>query len=331
MTDKPTILVFIPDPIFAKVISPESLRTLAGFAEVRRAKDWADMDDTQLQALFEGVDGVLTSWGVHPFPSKAFLECPTVKILSHAAGGVRWAPRAALEKGVVFTNASRAMAPQLAELCLTFALMGIHNVLELVQPDRVVNSVKPFRRAKLRGKRVGLVGFGWIARSFVEFLKPFDVDVLAYDPYVPDEVMHGYGVTPAALHDIFTRSDIVSIHAGLTDESRKMIGADLLSKLKDSSVFINTSRGPVVDHDALIEELRKKRFIAFLDVTDPEPLPEGHELFSMSNVILSYHRAASRDEPGYEVGNAAVGELKRFFSGEPLVHEVKLEWYDRMT
>jgi len=329
--EKPRVLVLIPDHVYSHVISSEAESLLRSFADVTRLRDWAKLPGEEVAAAFREADGVLTSWGVHPFPAEAFLASDRVRILSHAAGGVRWVPREALEKGVVVTNASEVMAPRIAEICLTYALMGLHNVLQLIDPARTVNEAEPFRRSKLVGKTVGLVGFGWIARNFVRLLTPFDVRVLAYDPYVSDEVMAQAGVEPASLERIFRESRVVSIHAGATEETRGMIGAELLSLIQDSAVFINTARGQVVDHDSLVAELRKRRFIAYLDVTDPEPLPDGHELRSMPNVVLTRHQGGSVDEPIYEVGDAAIGDLKRFFSGEPLLHVVKLEWYDRMT
>ncbi|MDO8587420.1 MAG: hydroxyacid dehydrogenase [Armatimonadota bacterium] len=333
MTDsRPEIVILIPQHVYARVISPEAEQVLHAFADVTRAESWEHLSETDAEALFRDVDGVLTSWGIHPFPAKGFLASRRVKILSHAAGGVRWAPREALERGVVVTNASEAMAPRVAEMCLAFALMGLHNVLELTEPPvRRIFSEGGFQRAGLYGKTVGLVGFGWIARNLARLLTPFGVRLLAFDPYVSGEVMAQYGVLPVDLEQIFRESRVISIHAGATDETRGMIGDELLNLIQDSAVFINTARGSVVDHDALTAELRKRRFLAFLDVTDPEPLRDDHELRSLPNVILTGHRAGATDEPIFEVGDAAIGDLKRFFAGEPLLHEVKLEWYDRMT
>ncbi|MDO8683570.1 MAG: hydroxyacid dehydrogenase [Armatimonadota bacterium] len=327
----PNILVLIPQHVYGQVISPETEKLLHSFANVRRAEPWKDKSEDELNEMFEGIDGVLTSWGVHPFPGKAFLASDNVKILSHAAGGVRWVPREALEKGIIITNASEAMSPRISEMCLTYALMGLHNVQELLHLREKISDAQPFFRRRLIGKTVGMVGFGWIARNFAKYLAPFDVKILAYDPYVSDEILAGHGAERADLERIFRESAVVSIHAGATDETRGMIDAKLLKSIQDSAVFINTARGPVVDHDALTEELRKGRFVAYLDVTDPEPLPADHPLNFMPNVMLSGHKAGSTDEPVIEVGDAAVGELKRYFSGEPLKYEVKMEWYDRMT
>ncbi|MDQ3043929.1 MAG: C-terminal binding protein [Chloroflexota bacterium] len=144
----------------------------------------------------------------------------------------------------------------------------------------------------LRELTLGIIGFGRIGRSVAMRAAPFGLDLITADPYAdPGEVMAS-GVELVSLDELLARSDIVTIHCPLTPETRGLIDAAALSRLKPGAAIVNTARGPIVDLGAAIDALRTGRLAAAaLDVVDPEPLPANSPLYTLPNVILTPHAA----------------------------------------
>ena len=144
----------------------------------------------------------------------------------------------------------------------------------------------------LFGKTIGLVGFGRIARNVAERLLPFGVSLLAFDPLVAPEAMAERNVEAVDLPELLAASDIVSVHTPLLDSTRHLIGKEELARMKPTAFLINTSRGPVVDTQALVPALRDGVIAgAALDVLEAEP-PEDDPLIGMPNVIVTPHSAS---------------------------------------
>lgn len=165
---------------------------------------------------------------------------------------------------------------------------------------------------------VGLIGFGRIARRVTELLKPFRVqEILAYDPYVDQEIMAQCGVTKTALEDLLVNSDIVSLHVRYTGSNRKMFGEREFRLMKPGSIFINTARGELVDEEALYEALKRGRpAFACIDTFCHEPWEGRHPFAELDNVLLTPHIAgASRST--VEVGAREVaGRIAAYFGDQ---------------
>jgi D-3-phosphoglycerate dehydrogenase / 2-oxoglutarate reductase len=144
----------------------------------------------------------------------------------------------------------------------------------------------------LRGERLGLVGFGAIARLVARKAAAFDLDVCAYDPFAPDQAFIDAGVMRVELDTLLATSDYVSLHAPLLPGTRHLIGAAQLARMKPGAFLINTSRGALIDEMALVATLRDRRIAgAALDVFEHEPLAPDHPLLRMENVIVTPHSA----------------------------------------
>ncbi|MCZ6605591.1 MAG: 2-hydroxyacid dehydrogenase [Alphaproteobacteria bacterium] len=141
----------------------------------------------------------------------------------------------------------------------------------------------------VQGKTIGLIGLGRIARGVVRRLAGWNVEIIAYDPYIAGDTVPD-GVRMVDLHDLLRQSDAVSVHVAMTSETRAMIGAHELSLMKPSSYLINTARGAAIDEDALVDALANKRIAgAAIDVFVQEPLPHDHRLRKFDNAILTQH------------------------------------------
>jgi len=172
---------------------------------------------------------------------------------------------------------------------------------------------------ELAGKRVLIIGAGSIGTALARRLAPFEVDLtLLARQARPESGIHGVGELP----ELLPHADIVVLLLPLTPATAGLVDATFLAALPSGALLVNGGRGPVVDTEALTEELATGRICAALDVTDPEPLPAGHPLWSMPNVLITPHVAGS--VPGFQprVYQLIRAQLQRLVTGEPLVNIV---------
>jgi len=183
----------------------------------------------------------------------------------------------------------------------------------------------------LLDQTIGLVGFGMVAKYLVGMLKPFRVKIKVYDPYVTDDVFALYGVEKASLLEVMTEAKIISVHAAKAPSTYHIIHKEVIKKIPDGTLFVNTSRGSIIDEAALAEELTTGRFKAVLDVFEEEPLPIDSKLRGLSNVILIPHMAGPTVDRRPFITLALIEDIKNFFAGKPMNHEIGREYAMSMT
>jgi phosphoglycerate dehydrogenase-like enzyme len=178
----------------------------------------------------------------------------------------------------------------------------------------------PVGLEELTGKRVLLVGHGAIGKEIERMLAPFHVEMVRVARTARTEpLVH----TVAELDSLLPQAEIVILILPSTPESHHLIGRRQLALMSQGALLVNAARGPIVDTDALIEALHAGRIRAALDVTDPEPLPEGHPLWSCPNLLLTPHVAGSTPQFAPRALGIAAGELRRYIAGEPLKNAVQ--------
>lgn len=200
----------------------------------------------------------------------------------------------ATRRRIVVANTPAAHSDGVSDHVIALLLALTRRVAEL---DRAVRQgrwgqvpVQPLN--DVRGRTLGLVGFGHAAREVVRKLSGFEMRVLAHDPYVAAATMEALAVTAAGLRDVLAESDYVSLHCPLTPQTRHLIGARELQLMKPTAVLLNTSRGPVIDEPALVQALREGWIAAAgLDVLEQEPPAADHPLFGLDSVIVTPHVA----------------------------------------
>ncbi len=202
---------------------------------------------------------------------------------------------ACTDANVALVNAPGALRFPAASAALMFLLVLSKRLWEL---DRLVRQGRWDLRADVmgiepRGRTLGIVGFGTIGRELARLVAPLGMRLLAYDPYADAEEAQSLDVTLVSMDMLLKKSDFVSLHCPLTEETRGLIGASELASMKPTAYLINMARGPVVDHQALVTALGDQQIAgAGLDVFYQEPLPPGDPLTKMDNVVLSPHWAA---------------------------------------
>ncbi len=208
----------------------------------------------------------------------------------------------AARRGIVVANTPAALSDGVSDhlIALLFAVM--RRVAEL---DRAVRLGRwgqvPARPLNgVRGRTLGLIGFGHVAREIVRKLSGFEMKVLAHDPYVAPETMAAHGVRAAHLEELLAEADYLSLHCPLTAETRHLLGEQELRRMKPTAVLLNTARGAVIDERALVRALREAWIAAAgLDVLEHEPPAPDDPLLGLPNVVLTPH-AAGQSADGME-------------------------------
>jgi D-3-phosphoglycerate dehydrogenase len=169
---------------------------------------------------------------------------------------------------------------------------------------------------RLSNQTLGLIAFGEIARRFAEKVSGYEIDLLAYDPYVSIDEMTPYDVEKVSFEALLAESDIISAHAPLTDETEYLIDADAFDSLESGSIVINTARGGIIDSDALYEALTDGTVAAAgLDVQEQEPLDES-PLFDLQNVILTPYTAWYSEESRRELARSVTNDVVEVLRGD---------------
>jgi phosphoglycerate dehydrogenase-like enzyme len=258
----------------------------------------------RLAEFVPGLDALIVSYGSPRVTDDILGAAPGLVVVGDTHGdrsGARIDVVAAARRGILAVDTTNGSSDPVAEWALALILIGLRNAGayfrrliagDVLWPDRDVLLTEPgFLNGELTGKTVGLIAAGNIGRRLVELLAPFHVNVLVYDPHAPIELADAYGFEFASLPVVLAESDAVVCLVPLTSDTRGMLGAEQFAALRDGAVFVNVSRGAVVDTDALVAALEGGRFIACLDVVEPEPLAVESPLRAMPNVFLSPHIA----------------------------------------
>lgn len=321
---RPTILFTTERCPVRDVYFPrEVLEELEALGEVRYHEGDRPLTEEQLRDLLPGVDVCLTHWRCPRFTPRVLEGADRLRLIAHAGGSVAdLVSPEVFKRGITVTSVNAVMSRHVAEGVLTYLLADLHLIIERSELVRrggwLTEDLKP--TPSLSTVVLGLVGLGQVGRNLLDLLRPFGTRVLVFDPYVPAEELRDLGVEPMGLDELLSASDVVSVHASLTPETRGLLDARRLSLLRDGALLVNTARGGVLDGEALLAELRSERIRAVLDVFEPEPLPPDDPLRSLKAATLYPHVAGA--SAGVELAQLAVAEVARFTRGEPVAHPI---------
>lgn len=291
---------------------------------------WTQWEDLKLPAGFESLSprtapldgenlGAITFF-VPPYMGgrKALLpilRMPNLRVVQLPYAGYENALEF-MRPGLIMCNASRVHDDSTAELAVGLTIASLRGF-----PDFVRNQIRGewirSRRKSLSDSRIGIVGFGSIGKRIKENLSGFAVEVIPFTRSGSDG-----SKKMSELDAELPNLDVVILSMPLNEDSRHLFDAKRLARMKDGALLVNVARGPVVDTDALIEELNSGRILAALDVTDPEPLPKDHPLWTAKGLLISPHIGgeSSAFEPRFR--KLLEDQLQRLSKGEPLMNVV---------
>ncbi len=279
---------------------------------------------------------LIVSMGAPRVTAPIMDACPNLRFIGELEGD-RFASRidveAAWQRGIRTVDTTNGSSYGVSEWALTLMLLGLRNAgaqfRDVQQRAPWFHSVpweeRRFKPDELTGRTVGLIGCGIIGRRLLELLEPFRCRVLIHDPYVPRELADVYDVTFTSLDNVLSLTDVVVCLAPITPATHKMLGARELGLIRDGGVFVNVSRGQIVDSDALIAEVASERMVACLDVFDPEPIPEDSPIRDLRNALVTPHSAAATASTRGRNIAIMADELERFLAG----HETRYDLLPR--
>jgi phosphoglycerate dehydrogenase-like enzyme len=260
----------------------------------------------------EGVEFVVPEGGVG---TDRLADLPDLKVVQVLSAGVDWVSEHVPE-GVTLCNAGDARSPAVAQWVVAAILADLIG-FQRAERARLARSWEHWQPRELAGKRVVIVGYGSIGRAVERRLVPFGVRV----GRVARSARHG--VEPVErLAQAVEGADAVVVLAPLSDSTRGLVDAEVIAHMKEGALLVNAGRGPVVDTNALVAAVRAGHIRAALDVTDPEPLPADHVLWTLDGVFITPHNAGDTPEAELAAHALARAQMLRYRAGMPLHHVV---------
>ncbi|MFC1461260.1 hydroxyacid dehydrogenase [Verrucomicrobiota bacterium] len=331
---KPRIAVLLSKSRKTDCISKEDFNRLTGFSEIL-------YDDSETIAaercvqLLQDVDACITGWGTPSFPEHSLDGASRLKLIAHSAGSVKAllanVKDSIMQKNIIVTNAVVSLGIAVAEFTLGMILMTMKRAwwFSRLTSRGKWREQEEFERVKEPyGAFIGIIAASNVGRHLIRLLEPFDVTILVYDPYLSNKDAEGLGVRKVPLEELLRLSDVVSIHAPATEQTRHMIRTKQLRLMKPGAILVNTARGSIIHEDELIEELATGRITACLDVIDPEPPLPSSPLRQMPNVILTPHIAGAASENRFRNGRYTIDDLEQYFRDGSVSHPVNFEHWD---
>lgn len=283
--------------------------------------------------ILKQADIIFSGWGC-PKIDKAFLDvAQNLKAVFYGAGSIRclvsdefW------NRDIVVCSAGSANAIPVSEYCLSQILFGLKCGYQFINAYKTEkkHTVIPVRG--LYGATVGIVSAGTIGKLVMKKLSEFDVNILVYEEYLSEEEAKEYNAKKATLEEIFSQSDVVSIHTADIPANHGLINGKLISMMKPYTTLLNSSRGVIINEPEMIDVLNKRDdIVAILDVTNPEPPREDSPLWNMDNVILTPHIAGSMVNECKRHGDFMFEEMMHYLNGEELKSAVSFERFQYMA
>lgn len=283
--------------------------------------------------LAADADVLITCWGTCKYHKEDVRRMPSLKLIAHFAGSV--APvvdQSVYETDVRVISGNDVFAKSVAEGCLCYtlaALRRLEHYMDVMRTGGFKETV--FNNRGLFGKKLGIVGFGAIARHYLNLVRWFDLEVLIYSSHLTDEEAAQYGGRTASLEEIFSECDVISIHASNTPKTRGMITRELMEKLKPDALLVNTARGAVIDEPAMFEMLLAGKFYAALDVYAEEPPAPDAPIRQCKNALLMPHMGGPTMDMRSIVALEVSKDIARLGRGEALQYEISAAAAARMT
>ncbi|GAA0821970.1 hydroxyacid dehydrogenase [Streptosporangium amethystogenes subsp. fukuiense] len=299
--------------------------------------------DERVIESFDGpldVEILITGWGCPRIDADVLAAAPRLRAVVHAAGSVKGHLTAEVfDRGIAVSSAAEANARPVAEFTLAMLVLAAKQAIVKARAystrgwsgDPLPGVATPSEGGGLIGAVVGVIGASRVGRLVMERLRDHGAHILLSDPYISPAQAADLGARPVPLDDLCREAELVTVHAPALPETRGLLDERRLALLRDGAVLVNTARGSLIDTDALVRHCATGRIGAVLDVTDPEPLPFGHPLLALPNVLVTPHLSGARGRELRRLGEFAVAEVERLARGLPLRGAVRPADLDRIA
>jgi len=340
-SNKPKLLIAMRSELPEGFFGPREWARLTAMTDVIPGFPYTDFDTAEGAAALSDADILLAAWGTPSLTRERLSRAPKLKMIAYAASSVRTVtpPEFWEASGILVTTAASAMAVPVAEFTYAAIIMCGKDVFRLRDEHRAERGTGGF--GSRRGmnlphlgsysRRIGLVGASRIGRLVIEMLARGNFEIGVYDPFLSEAEAVALGTVKMDLHALLAWSDVVSLHAPILPETHHMIGGRELALMADHAVFINTARGFLVDHEALLAEAQSGRLRILIDTPEPEPLPTDSPFYDLPNVVLTPHIAGALGNELRALSELAITEIERFVAGLPPLHPVFKQDLERVA
>lgn len=323
------------DKIFS-VYDTETVCELQKLTNIEN-KIYKKEDVISLPDEFSDVDMVFSTWGMPCFTEDEIKTCfPSLKCVFYGAGTVQSFARPFLNCGVKVFSAWAANAVPVAEYTVAQIILSnkgyfLSNRLYHTQGNKAAKDA--FKKCNGNyGETVGIIGAGMIGKLVIEMLKQYKLNVIVFDPFLPEEKAKELGVEKCELVELFERAFVVSNHLANNEQTKGMLHYDHFRRMRENAVFINTGRGAQVVEDDLVRVLQERPDLtALLDVTYPEPPVDNHPLYTLPNCMLTPHIAGSAGDEVSRMGEYMLEEYEKYLMGEACKYEVTHKMLETMA
>lgn len=286
---------------------------------------------------FESTEYIFSTWGMPAFTEEEIKKyLPNLKAVFYGAGTVQAFARPFLNCGVKVFSAWAANAVPVAEYTVAQIILankGFFSSSRLAKTGNRKAAAQNFRSYPGNyNVKIGIIGAGMIGKLVIQMLKSYNLEVLVFDPFLPNGKAKELGVQKVSLETLFKECRVVSNHLANNEQTKEMLAKPLFETMLPYSTFINTGRGAQVVENDLINVLKSRPDItAILDVTFPEPPEQDSELYTLENCILTPHIAGSAGNEVRRMGEYMISEYENFVQSKPCQYEVTLEMLKTMA
>ena len=325
-----------PRTFVSRMMHPDALEVIGKATEMEVWPDDAPPSAGELRAKLGDAEGVLIN--IMDRVDAALLDtAPKLRVVSQLAAGLANVDiPECTARGILVGSTPGILSKAVADHAFALLLSAARRVVESDKWVRGNNWELAFHPnywlgTEVQSSTLGVVGLGQIGLEMARRAQGFDMRVLYHSRNRRPDAETQYGLHYASMDTLLAESDYVSLHVPLTPETRQLINADALRKMKSTAVLVNISRGPVVDTDALCQALREGWIGgAGLDVVDPEPIPDNHPLMFMDNVTITPHIGSASVLSRRAMSIMAAENLINGLNGHRLVHCANPELYERL-
>lgn len=265
------------------------------------------MEEGELISLASDCQGILA--GLDQITAKVIENCPKLKVISrYGVGYDRVDVKAASARNVAVSNTPGANSEAVGELAFSL-ILALARCLTYLDQKTKNNEWVRIDGIELKGKIIGIIGFGAIGKIVARCAAGFGMHIMAYDPYMDEIYCQAHGIENCSLEEVIRKADVISLHLPLTDDTYHMINAKTIAQMKDQVILVNTSRGGIIDEVAACEGLRSGKIGGLgLDAYEKEP-PTDSTLFVYDNVLATPHTGAHTIEAKRNMADMAVQNL----------------------
>lgn len=286
---------------------------------------------------FKDVEYIFSTWGMPKLSEEEIKTIlPSLKCVFYAAGTVQSFARPFLNCGVKVFSAWAANAVPVAEYTVAQIILANKGFYK----NCTISSKEEYYKMREEldkyggnyNAKIGIIGAGMIGKLVIKMLKNYKLDVLVFDPFLPNDNAKELGVNKVGLEELFKQCNVISNHLANNAQTQGILNYNHFASMPPYSTFLNTGRGAQVVEADLVKVLHERPDIfSVLDVTDPEPCEDTHEFYTLPNCILTTHIAGSAGKEVHRMAEYMLIEFENFICGKPCEYEVSLKMLETMA